>query len=367
MDESSGAATTEDDSELRRKFRERGATGFTEAPNFSDEEASGFSAVMSLDSTIDSDLIHPEKMYSGISLLCLEGAAYGQRPFTETTLLGLKSELERSVRGYVGVEGESPLGDDPPSLLNYSSKGGGGGGGGGDKKYREPSLGPGSFAGIYESEERGESGYEKKLWLVVKSGRSELGRSFHRHLKKLQHHKDGTTDHSKMRYLMSDGRTSYAESYSKRNRARILANMARNWIGLDMPDFPFEEDKKSPTDFQGRRPLMAIPTLETVNYDMIFSEEDGTVTYHADTADPEFCEGIVVNEKPELGPVILRGPENRGKNNSPTFGGSWKASSSTFPTSCERRNAEFKAKEKQLGYDHSWGQLELKPIVVIRA
>lgn len=363
MDESE-SSTTENNSELRRKFEEWGVKEFTEAPNFSDAEASGFSAVIDLNSTIDSDLIHPEKMYSGISLLCLEGATHRGRPFTEITLLGLKSELERSLKQCVIAEGEIPLRDHHhPSLSNYSSKSGDGA----DKRYWYPSLGPGSFAGIYASEERGENGYEKRLWLVVKSGKSELGRSFHEHLKKLQQHQNGTKRFSKMNYLMSDGRTSYVESCSKRNRARILADMAIG-IGLSMPDSPFEEDKKSPTNSEGRRHPMAIPTLETINYDMIFSEENGTVTYHADTVDPEFCEGIVVNEKPELGPVILRGPENTRKNTTPSslaFGTCWKASSSTFPTSCERRNAEFKTKEKELGYDHSWGQLELKPVIAI--
>lgn len=222
----------------------------------------------------------------------------------------------------------------------------------------------------------------------------------------------------------SNNELRYLQNAIKRNRARLGAQFVEI-IGLQAKDsrLEIESDVESGhlTQKQGKSFIKKLtPTIETVtNYVSLYK---GKPVYRSGAIDPSQITnadgGIIFNENPFVGPKILKGPENK----SMLFGNVWHASNASlgsFPvwtgrskTNREMRNQfkttqsyissssknilktenkdlidkfvwekgnnnlrlienvyflrdqQFKKIENKLGYDHTYGEIQLKPLVV---
>ena len=375
---------------------------FVWAPNCSShynpmDPPSGFSmAVTGKDAPLYSDVFSPTKMFYGTIAMPLEGAVMksDKSPLTESYFIKNLVDIGRALN--VGISQQSSM---PISLdTHYDPKMSE------DKQQWIESLGgSGSYAGIFASSERRGYKYNNRLWLVVQAGNVEASEELYRSIQDAQPTWDASKDMPAKQnwnnFFFNNKQTLYLWNSVTRSRERLMASMADAMgIQVNSDIDPYSSNKKK----------LLKPMISTVSYNITIDKETNSPVYHSGTVDPSSCSGpIIQNENPHVGPTILRGPEERGKE----FGGKWTASEGSlgnFPTGTGRlisfnksnkqklsadaqchvgdnfvweskeaknnirlsdnvyrqRDLSFKKVEQKLGYDHAWGEVPLRPILV---
>lgn len=385
---------------------------WTWGPNASDHDPltppSGFSFTVRANAPVRAGPFHPEKMFYGTAAFCLDGATFRDgSPLSEECIERerprLKQRLNRAIRQHVDDGAEA-------TLATFDA-----GTGQERRSWVEQLGGGGAYAGLFASLERGTQHFEKKYWLVVQSGYAPISEDLYRRME------DSDASTTWKQFFLEDPLTNYAHQCVGRNRRRLLYRVAEA-LELHLPASASQPDAQAlapaATGGTGGLPQVIEPTVETVSHAVMFDKVRGVMAYHCGTFDPAFASsqgsGVLFNESPFLGPVILKGPPDEGK----PFGLTWKAaaeSSGTFPcgtgrlrdpntasasssslasvtpedlepfvwesTAVDRdhdrrangrasadlyrpRDAKFKEYEAKLGYNHTWGEVQLRPLVV---
>ncbi len=369
-------------------------------PNASDHHAldppSGFSLTVRPSSPVHADSFHPEKLFRGTAAFCLDGATFRNgSPITLDRLINDRSRLKaRLNEAVLECSDRHAL---PPQLTQGASV---------DASAWKEALGvgDGSYAGIFSSTERGAHRYDTRYWLVVQSGFASVSEQLYRRMESTG--KDTTWDE----FFFKDPTTLQALSYARRNRARLLFRVAEA-LDLDVGTAS-KADTRATRD--GPASLIE-PSIQTVSHTVVKNRE-GNIVYHSNSIDPQSGsqQGILFNENPLLGPVVLKGPPMEGKRAGLSWTGS-KDGRGLFPSCTGRRSglkagtaslrardsdrneelrqptaeelapfvwegsapnlrlcddvyrardANFKSVEAKLGYDHAWGEIQLRPSVV---
>lgn len=272
-------------------------------------------------------------------------------------------------------------------------------------EWKESLGGSGSYAGLFLSTER--IGYKNKnrFWLVVQSGNVEASEEIYRLMEQATSEIDFSSSQPSPvtweSFFMGNSNTTYLKGCITRSRQRLLASLAQSLnLKVDSSIDPHSRNGKS---------RVISPEVETISYSVGTDIETARPVYHSATVDPVTCgNGLILNENPFIGPIILKGPNDYGKD----FGGIWKTSKGScgaFP-SCTGRKASmaelnkkalkgkvnssdisrfvwqdqdsnpsnsrladgvyrlrddaFKGAEKKLGYKHEWDSVTLKPLLV---
>lgn len=190
----------------------------------------------------------------------------------------------------------------------------------------------------------------------------------------------------------------YLSHVISRNRNRLIASFCQS-LGIDAPIqsdlYAFDHKVK-----------IVEPSLETIThfvdrYDVHSKQEP--MVYYSNTVNPSTTKGSVINQNPYIGLSIMNGPNYV---SSSSFGSTWKPvkeSFNAFPYSTGKvpnaldnehppvleefraplfasigidmipstkvglyrtRTPSFRRFEQKLGYDHSWGQINLRPYLV---
>ena len=249
-----------------------------------------------------------------------------------------------------------------------------------------------SFAGLYYSQES-DAGYtpKKRYYLLVHTGAREVSKDLWRHIDEVSDElesADGLLRATKKEHtwegFFGGGQVLKEAAYAaSNNRKRLLSELA---VSVGVAD-------------AARKFLSA--TVETPSYNIGHDPSTDSYSYHSATVDPSVSKGIILNVNPYIGSVILHGP--RAKPVEMNFGASWSAGSNGFPISTGRlkserlvlkeqasdwqldcdqihfakhddwrlagglyrlRNQSFKAAERAMNYDHTWGETCLTPILV---
>jgi hypothetical protein len=289
------------------------------------------------------------------------------------------------------------------------------------KEWKEEMGYGGSFIGLYSSNERSDYHYKNKFYLVAQT----YSPSANKEIENLINDASPTTevgptsapkhtfetffDHTKNKDLAN------LSKMSKRNSHRQLARLATVMNLQDAKGNPielnFQKDLSSSSN-QEEAPWILNPTIDICSN--VVEKYNGKMVYRNGAIDPsQHKNGIPFCEAPLLGVTILKGPSL----DAFEFGGSWKAtedSLGSFPIHSGRkkdarqlskdlsnkkyvtekgpvaellkpfvwnnhekaenprlvvnayrtRDSNWKKIEKQLGYDHSNGEIYLKPLVV---
>ncbi len=378
---------------------------WTWAPNASDHDPlnppSGFSFMVRAGAPVLSAPFHPEKMFYGTAAYCLEGATFlDGSPITEERIERDRPRLKQCLNQAIAERSAKTNNDDDGAgasleALDIAT-------GQEQCAWEEQLGGGGAYAGIFSSLERGTRHFDKKYWLVVQSGYAPVSEDLYRRMENIGH---STTW---KQFFLEDPLTNYAYQRVSRNRRRLLYRVAKA-LDLHLPPSASHPDAQAVVAARARRsdsPQMIEPTVETVSHAVTLDRARNVMVYHCGTVDPTFSSsqshGVLFNESPFLGPVILKGPPDEGK----PFGLTWKAvpeCNGTFPCGTGRlrdprgtssftlteeelepfvwegaahgngrasadlyrlRDAGFKEVEAKLGYNHAWGEIQLRPLVV---
>ncbi len=365
------------------------------APNASDNQPlnppSGFSMVVKSTSPVIASAFHPEKMFYGTAAFCLDGITFADgSPITEEHLIQKRDEFKRNINSFVPEQSGDVI---RMSDFDEGTKC--------DKKQWKEQLGKsGAYAGIFSSIDRGNRRYTTKYWLVVQSGYAPISEDLYRNME------DTGKETTWKNFFLSNPNTLYVHECVRRNRNRLLYKLAQA-LALDV-DRVAKNDLQSIPSRKVHRILE--PTIETISHTVVMNQEHQMV-YHNNTVNPESVpsQGTLFNESPLLGPVLLKGPPQNGK----PFGLSWcasKDSRGTFPCCTGRqkklstsvyssngidakpveedlslfvwehesespntrlsegvyrsRDVDFKKIETELGYNHVWGEVQMRPLIV---
>lgn len=351
----------------------------------------GFAMKVKKTSPVRTTVFHPTKMFYGTSVFCLDGVKFENgSEVTQERLLNQRSRLSQRIDKYIKQEGKD--GGKLAKMDNFNENtcledtewdemlGGGGG----------------AYAGIFSSSERGDYRYDNKFWLVVQSGYSSASEDLYRYMEEIG---EKTTWEN---FFLKDEHTLYIYKLMRRNRNRLLFDLATA-LELKIPTDATDTDHTANKDKK-----VIKPTVETITNTVCKIDADHMV-YYNNTINPDNVptRGIIINESPLLGAVILKGPPSNGE----LFGLRWKSKqqNAIFPYCTGRqmelqsdsleqpladelspfipyssashfkqginnnrlslrvyrpRNVEFKQIETIMGYDHTWGEIQLKPIFV---
>ncbi len=358
-------------------------------------DPSGFTAHFDATCKIAADIFHQNKMFSGTSIFKLpinvktRNGDLFNRDFVTKNQTKIANDLVTKFPEYSTMHKHPSL-----KMLNKTkftdSEG----------VEWDASLGTnGSFAGVFFSEEKKGYQYQESLWLVVQTNLPSVSDEFYDHISSLENTEETFKD------LISDPVTKYANNLSRRNRGRLLANLASS---LDL-DIKFE------TDLQSRSvkecPLLT-PTHENTTFVLTEDSSKNIVSYHAGTVNPSLCKtGVIVSENPFTGLYVLCGPKethwsqvssklkvkegmgsfpvNTGRScdyqttNHANIKGNVsekmpiKQSSMCIATNAKDepyfklidnfyrvRDVSFKQGEASLGYEHSWKEIAVRPLAV---
>jgi hypothetical protein len=265
---------------------------------------------------------------------------------------------------------------------------------------------------VFVSTQRAAQRLEKRLWLVVRAGSPLASEGYYSFMEDMGDDDDGAA-HTWNEVFMERPETLFALRAPARNRARLLGRVAQA-LDIELPQSVLTHDlqlasggssSSSSSSKSTVRPVK--PTIETVTHTV--ARAGNAIVYHNDTVDPSAGgAGVLLGENPVLGPVLLRGPPKERA----AFGGAWhtvERSHGAFPASTGRaavapgtstgggqaevaddddaaalapfvfagashprlragvyrsRGVDFKSKEAELGYQHVWGEMELRPVVV---
>jgi hypothetical protein len=347
----------------------------------------GFSFSVKDDAKIKAEIFHPHKMFYGTAALPLEQPKMKNgKLLTKDYVINNRDAIKRALNEAVPHSSSNPvrLGTHFDAEESVESK------------SWTASLGDsGSYAGLYVSSER--DGYvpKNRFWLVVQSGNKSGSEDLYREMEKAE--TEGMTWNE---FFFQRSSTTYLSNSASRNRKRLLASVA-NALNLDLE---YSSDPHSMTDSTE----ILTPAIDVVSYNILSNRQTRRFTYHAATVDPNSCSGgIVLNENPYVGPVILKGPFENGTD----FGKKWpvpEGACGAFPVStgrstpivgntkndlaiglktldtspfvwndCDKkvnlrlapnvyriRDESFKNLEDGLGYSHVWGEIQLSPLVV---
>lgn len=353
------------------------------APNASDTKAleppSGFSMVVNCKSPIKPSVFNSQKMFYGSAAVKLDGVKFKDNgePVNDERIIKTRDDIKASMDKYILETSDRPasmklLGDQSPHGLWSESLGSGG-----------------AYAGIFSSTERGKYFYKKDYWLVVQSGCSDISAELYEYMEEKSNDKKMTWN----RFFLEDPKTLHVKLCVQKNRQRLLARVSEA-IGLEFPT----------KFFNSARPQLLDPTVETMSHTV---DIDGSnAIYHSNTVDPELtANGILFNENPYLGPIILKGPPS----SQSSFGLSWETKDDiygSFPTCTGRekalplntkhaesslnapnsgpfvweqkskinlrlgegvyrsRTVDFRKVESKMGYDPLWGEITMQPLAV---
>lgn len=268
---------------------------------------------------------------------------------------------------------------EPNSLIDISSFMG--------KKEIEPVMGiSGSFAGVYTSSDRRSYIPRNNIWLAAQVNCPTVSMDFNR----LAEEKEGS-DTTLLNFLYSSPEVKYLRQAAITNRILLLNKMIDS-IGL--------------VSSKGKSVIH--PTIETESHGITRNIATKSIIYHSGTVDPSTIRsGLLFCHNPYLGVSILNGPHD----DDLPFGSHWEASQksySAFPVNTGRiatesdvngshsqisseekkvltwsrkksnpngtwrlakgvyriRDNKFKKGQEYLGYNKSWGEIDLQPIMV---
>ena len=371
------------------------------APNASDTKPlsppSGFSMVVDKFSKLNPICFDPEKFFYGTSVFKLGKDAKFMDNGDSVNEVRIIKNRER-IKDNMNLCIQENDKENCATMNNFNAQRGY------DRKHWNEVLGNGgAFAGIFMSSERGDYIYNKNYWLVVQSGCATASVNLIEYMEEIRNQKGMSWE----KFFKEDVNTGYVYELVKRNRMRILMKIAES-VGIDVKGI---EDINSVPDKNQKHPLLLNPTLETISNDVTF--EDNYAIYHNNTIDPETSRnGIIFNENPFLGPILLKGPPTEQNE----FGNLWSTipnAFGAFPTCTGRRtpiiltrnqknnsfenknfkmngdypftwsgsdsinnnlrlkknvyrsrDIKFKEAEEKLGYSHFWGEISMEPLVV---
>jgi hypothetical protein len=374
---------------------------FVCAPNFMAkqdpfEPPSGFSALLDANAPAYAVLFHPKKMGYGTVAVPLNEAVISNRSEPINELHISKNLIDIASRMNVRV----PQTTNKPVLIktHFSDEGSP------SDKWEESLGSGGAYAGIYSSVERGTHGYKNRIWLVVQSGNESASEEIYRIIEDCEPDWDVTPSAPAKTTIKTVFNRSDVKFLTKAviaTRERLLCAMAET---LDL-------DSRALFGVSNPQKRLANSIVSTVSYNLT-KMGDSHAVYHSATVDPAFCNnGIIMNENPYLGPTILKGPVYPGVQTADIeFGNAWSLAYDdaygSFPTGTGRvttfarknlgdivpaipaydtgkfiseaegknlrmsqkiyrtRDSSFKDIEHKLGYNHGWGEIHLKPLVV---
>jgi len=175
---------------------------------------SGFSIKVSYDTSIKSSLFHPTKLFHGISVYKLDiNKGDNAKKLHHKYLMDRQNELLQSMKSNITTKAKQPI------TLSCSSS---------DcstdtKKWKSILSGGSSFIGLYSSKSR--TGYltNKDYWLVVQSEIPYISNELYQKIVTAE-----KSEKVNWRELfLNDHAFSFAQCASKRNRNRLLAQLAR--------------------------------------------------------------------------------------------------------------------------------------------
>jgi hypothetical protein len=409
------------------------------SPNWSNNKASqvpsGYTLLVSRSAPIIPD-VFPVKFFHATVALRLDDSMKFKdgTPISESHLFGNREKISLQMNTFISETTDYPV------KLEYMPKKG---------ILRdtipehiesnwEPCLGTssGSYAGIYTSVVRDVDKYKKSYWLVVQANSPEVSADFYSLMEDRQPTFDinrsiGQVPKREQRWdsFFRSDETKFLINAAERNRLKLLARLSES-LNIDAKysldhEYNISSSKTRTINGSGRSNADILkPTIETLTNIVLDVPENKSIIFYNATVNPQKTDGIILNENPLLGPVILKGPNSLDERLA--FGGPWELAEgdfSGFPISTGRirnlssvsnnkfsdsdnhessingtstgggggvsldtefflwegkskrnlrlstslyrkRDINFRNVEKRLGYDHAWGQIELKPLMV---
>lgn len=346
---------------------------------------SGFSFAVKRNSPVIPTPFHPQKIFYGTAALCLSDECKFKdgTKVTEESIIHNYQKLSRAINETIQQTTEYPIHED--NQQNWEACIGSGG----------------AYAGIFSSEERGELHHKKQYWLVVQAGAQKASEDLYKRMEDVYYKRTNTIngDNTWEKFFFNNQHTTFLYNACKRVRGRLLAMLA------DALDIDIEKIRDSYGGY------ILEPTVETITNIVTVDPYDRDIlVFHSNTVDPQIVSnGLLLNETPYLGPILFKGPSDKSKQ----FGSKWECDENSygaFPVCTgrqksipdvisqlekvdlltsiprdtihfayespnprnirlasglyRRRNAEFIAKEEELGYNHGWGSVNFRPLLV---
>lgn len=354
---------------------------WTWSPGASDnnplDAPSGFSFEVKSDAPLVNDVFHPEKLNYGTAVCRLDGAKFDDgEKLNQERLIKSREDYKEVLNERIKERSSRPV---TLSHLDLSTLK--------DNDVWEAQLGSGgAFAGIFYSMDRGDYDYKIHYWLAVQSGCPEASSQLFRNM---EESKSETWED----FFLKSRESRYLSQIAKRNRQRLLYDVA------DALDLVVDAS----SDFASIEPVKILkPTIETISHS-ISKNSSGNLVYHSNTVNlASHRGGLILNESPFVGPLILRGPPS----SEAEYGLSWTPKQEAFPTCTGRnkivellpltspeaeseekwrpfvwkgkdgnsrlsgnvyrkRDIDFRRNETKLGYQHIWGaEVQLIPLIV---
>ena len=308
------------------------------SPNWSNNKASevpsGYSLTVKNSAPINADLF-PVKFFHGTIALRLDESTKFKdgTPVTESYILGNKDKISIQMNSFISETTPHPLKlSYMPQKSDVRINGSNGSGRSsdilrdilpeGETKGWEPCLGTysGSYAGIFTSVVRDVDRYKKTFWLVIQSGIRDASNDLFSLIENCQPNFDINrsvgADPKKNQtwgsFFRSD-KVMYTFLASERSRRLLLARLSES-LNLDLN---FSQDMSHNLSGGGKADYLQ-PSIETITNSISYGiDKERLVTFSNATINPVNTNGIILNENPLLGPVILKGPSVEGRE----FGG----------------------------------------------
>lgn len=366
------------------------------------EPPQGFSFAVRADCPLNPSVFSRDKLFtSGISILQLTNSTKTENNSRITEEYLMRNSKELMHKMHEGIP-ERP-GIDSPDIKKPST----------DLEWEE-SLGKansGSYCGVFASEERTPSGFKRDYWLVTQTAVPDISQQLYDLIEDTTPDHDSPIVSSKQTwggfFNQKNQEINRASKIATKNRTRLLYNLVES-LSLNQANITIDTDFGSSNSNSSSNRMMVNPTTDMGTNAVTPDPNNSKVlVYHSKTVNPIEMRGggLIISENPFAGVTILRGPN---ASRSKVFGEKWSTAETSygaFPTCTGRvtalnrrdlqprresesdgtilfseqssnsnlrldprvyrlRDEQFKRAEAALGYDHSWGQIYLRPVIV---
>jgi hypothetical protein len=375
--------TTERVLKIMQQYGEKNVIGFSWNVNHADTKASqppsGFSFAVSENAPIKEKIFNSKKMFQATSAFLIDPVKMNFKDGSPVTFQNIMARVNRIEDGLNSTKIQETseksislkLYDAEVPISTSIEKG-----------DWTPVMGSSSsYIGLYMSDDRSNYKPKKEFWLVSQTVCPSASEDLYR---LMENNSDAT-------WLQFFGggiqEVQFLYDSIKANRNAIISN-ALSSIGLEFKNPEIKHIE---------------PTIETETNKVVRHKKTNSYVYHSGTVDPSTVKGIIFNNNPHLGPTILKGPPDGSY-----FGNFWDATNETFnafPVNTGRvvnakgktelkvteadlngfaiknkeensnlwrlangvyrlRDNEFKQAQYNMGYEKTWGEVDLGPVVV---
>jgi hypothetical protein len=370
-------------------------------PNWSEGASgippSGFALMVDAKTPISTINFDPMKYNTGTSVIKLNGARFVSGEKVDLASLVARKDKIMTQLNTKFDSGQAKFVNPTKDIVCES--------GGYDSKKWNPSVhdDTGGFVSLDYTTHKNENGTRSSdYWLRVRTGVTASSEEIFQHIEDTMNDNESLSNEKKTwSAVFHDNAVNSLEKAIERNRHNVAYEIAES-IGIDMSTLSgIREDEKSKSGHK-----MLEPVAESITNKVYFTSNGKAIYTRGNVMIEHSKKALVLNESPLMGAHILKGPD---VSISYPYGGQWSKETKqkslekmTFPADTGRvksrpdsiekietdsqfftwkggksrdynpklapelyrkRDSKFIQKETELGRDHSWGQIELVPLI----